>query len=88
MVGFHPHLAHLSLVAGVIRSFMGDVVRQDVSRIRHPPRGHNLISAAVSLTLVPMAAPSAAPAEEERENAFQRWNREWFEADPRLWPIG
>jgi multidrug efflux pump len=33
------------------------------------------------LTLVPMAcAKLLRPAAEERENAFQRWNREWFDA--------
>src|SRR4029077_5188974 len=40
-----------------------------------------LISAVVSLTLVPMAcAKLLRPAAQTRENAFQRWNREWFDA--------
>src|SRR5690242_14517971 len=81
-VGFTIISLTISLVAVLIPLlFMGDVVGRLFREFAVTLAVTILISAAVSLTLVPMAcAKLLRPAGQERENAFQRWNREWFEA--------
>jgi multidrug efflux pump len=86
-VGFTIISLTISLVAVLIPLlFMGDVVGRLFREFAITLAVTILISAAVSLTLVPMAcAKLLRPAAEERENRFQRWNREWFEALIRLY---
>src|SRR5262249_31498033 len=81
-IGFTIISLTISLVAVLIPLlFMGDVVGRLFREFAITLAVTILISAAVSLTLVPMAcAKLLKPATEERENAFQRWNREWFDA--------
>ncbi|HUI97017.1 MAG TPA: MdtB/MuxB family multidrug efflux RND transporter permease subunit [Xanthobacteraceae bacterium] len=81
-IGFTIISLTISLVAVLIPLlFMGDVVGRLFREFAVTLAVTILISAAVSLTLVPMAcAKLLKPAAEERENAFQRWNREWFDA--------
>ncbi|MEA2995969.1 MAG: multidrug efflux pump, partial [Alphaproteobacteria bacterium] len=81
-VGFTIISLTISLIAVLIPLlFMGDVVGRLFREFAVTLAVTILISAVVSLTLVPMAcAKLLRPAAEERENAFQRWNREWFDA--------
>src|SRR6201993_2270717 len=81
-VGFTIISLTISLIAVLIPLlFMGDVVGRLFREFAITLAITILISAVVSLTLVPMAcAKLLRPAAEERENAFQRWNREWFDA--------
>src|SRR5690348_11211767 len=81
-VGFTIISLTVSLVAVLIPLlFMADVVGRLFREFAVTLAVTILISAGVSLTLVPMAcAKLLRPVEEERENVFQRWNREWFEA--------
>jgi multidrug efflux pump len=81
-VGFTIISLTISLIAVLIPLlFMADVVGRLFREFAITLAVTILISAAVSLTLVPMAcAKLLKPAHEERENAFQRWNREWFDA--------
>ena len=81
-VGFTIISLTISLIAVLIPLlFMGDVVGRLFREFAITLAVTILISAAVSLTLVPMAcAKLLKPAAEEHENAFQRWNREWFDA--------
>src|SRR5262249_2672465 len=81
-VGFTIISLTISLVAVLIPLlFMGDVVGRLFREFAITLAVTILISAGVSLTLVPMAcAKLLRPVWEERENRFQRWNREWFDA--------
>jgi len=81
-VGFTIISLTISLIAVLIPLlFMADVVGRLFREFAITLAITILISAAVSLTLVPMAcAKLLRPAAEERENRFQRWNREWFDA--------
>ena len=81
-IGFTIISLTISLVAVLIPLlFMGDVVGRLFREFAITLAVTILISACVSLTLVPMAcAKLLKPAADERENAFQRWNREWFDA--------
>jgi multidrug efflux pump len=81
-VGFTIISLTISLIAVLIPLlFMADVVGRLFREFAITLAITILISAAVSLTLVPMAcAKLLKPAAEERENRFQRWNREWFDA--------
>jgi len=81
-IGFTIISLTISLVAVLIPLlFMGDVVGRLFREFAITLAVTILISAGVSLTLVPMAcAKLLRPATEARENAFQRWNREWFDA--------
>jgi multidrug efflux pump len=81
-VGFTIISLTISLIAVLIPLlFMADVVGRLFREFAITLAVTILISAAVSLTLVPMAcAKLLRPAAEERENRFQRWNREWFDA--------
>jgi multidrug efflux pump len=81
-IGFTIISLTISLVAVLIPLlFMGDVVGRLFREFAITLAVTILISAAVSLTLVPMAcAKLLRPAGEARENVFQRWNREWFDA--------
>jgi multidrug efflux pump len=81
-VGFTIISLTISLIAVLIPLlFMADVVGRLFREFAITLAVTILISAAVSLTLVPMAcAKLLKPAAEERENRFQRWNREWFDA--------
>src|SRR5262252_5446507 len=81
-VGFTIISLTISLIAVLIPLlFMGDVVGRLFREFAVTLAVTILISAAVSLTLVPMAcAKLLRPIAETRENRFQRWNREWFDA--------
>ncbi|HEY1544444.1 MAG TPA: multidrug efflux RND transporter permease subunit, partial [Xanthobacteraceae bacterium] len=81
-VGFTIISLTISLIAVLIPLlFMADVVGRLFREFAITLAVTILISAAVSLTLVPMAcAKLLKPAAEERENAFQRWSRERFDA--------
>ncbi|HLH88349.1 MAG TPA: MdtB/MuxB family multidrug efflux RND transporter permease subunit [Xanthobacteraceae bacterium] len=81
-VGFTIISLTISLIAVLIPLlFMADVVGRLFREFAITLAVTILISAAVSLTLVPMAcAKLLKSAAEERENRFQRWNREWFDA--------
>jgi multidrug efflux pump len=81
-VGFTIISLTISLIAVLIPLlFMADVVGRLFREFAITLAVTILISAAVSLTLVPMAcAKLLRPAAEARENRFQRWNREWFDA--------
>src|SRR5262252_1216578 len=81
-VGFTIISLTISLIAVLIPLlFMGDVIGRLFREFAITLAVTILISAAVSLTLVPMAcAKLLRPIAETRENRFQRWNREWFDA--------
>src|SRR5262249_36337908 len=81
-IGFTIISLTISLVAVLIPLlFMGDVVGRLFREFAITLALTILISAAVSLPLVPMAcAKLLRPAGQTRENVFQRWNREWFDA--------
>jgi multidrug efflux pump len=81
-IGFTIISLTISLIAVLIPLlFMGDVVGRLFREFAITLAVTILISAVVSLTLVPMAcAKLLKPAAEERENAFQRHTREWFDA--------
>ena len=81
-IGFTIISLTVSLIAVLIPLlFMGDVVGRLFREFAITLAVTILISGAVSLTLVPMAcAKLLKPAAEERENRFQRWTREWFDA--------
>jgi multidrug efflux pump len=81
-VGFTIISLTISLIAVLIPLlFMADVVGRLFREFAITLAVTILISAAVSLTLVPMAcAKLLKPAAEEHENRFQRWNREQFDA--------
>jgi multidrug efflux pump len=81
-VGFTIISLTISLIAVLIPLlFMADVVGRLFREFAITLAVTILISAGVSLSLVPMAcAKLLKPAAEEHENRFQRWNREWFDA--------
>jgi len=81
-VGFTIISLTISLIAVLIPLlFMGDVVGRLFREFALTLAVTILISAAVSLTLVPMAcAKLLRPPAETKENRVQRWNREKFEA--------
>jgi multidrug efflux pump len=81
-VGFTIISLTISLIAVLIPLlFMGDVVGRLFREFAVTLAVTILISAVVSLTLVPMAcAKLLRPAAEEHESRLQRWNREWFDA--------
>jgi len=81
-VGFTIVSLTISLIAVLIPLlFMGDVVGRLFREFAITLAITILISAAVSLTLVPMAcAKLLRRSSETRENRFQRWNREKFDA--------
>jgi multidrug efflux pump len=81
-IGFTIISLTVSLIAVLIPLlFMADVVGRLFREFAITLAVTILISGAVSLTLVPMAcAKLLKPAGEERENAFQRWSREGFDA--------
>jgi multidrug efflux pump len=80
-IGFTIISLTISLIAVLIPLlFMGDVVGRLFREFAVTLAVTILISAVVSLTLVPMAcAKLLKPATEMRENAFQRLTREWFD---------
>jgi multidrug efflux pump len=80
-IGFTIISLTVSLIAVLIPLlFMGDVVGRLFREFAITLSVTILISAVVSLTLVPMAcAKLLKPAHEERENAFQRYSREMFD---------
>jgi multidrug efflux pump len=81
-VGFTIISLTISLIAVLIPLlFMGDVVGRLFREFAVTLAVTILISAAVSLTLVPMAcAKLLRRPEETKESGFQRWNREHFDA--------
>jgi multidrug efflux pump len=80
-VGFTIISLTVSLIAVLIPLlFMGDVVGRLFREFAITLSVTILISAVVSLTLVPMAcAQLLRPASEERETTLQRVSREWFD---------
>jgi multidrug efflux pump len=80
-IGFTIISLTISLIAVLIPLlFMGDVVGRLFREFAITLAITILISAVVSLTLVPMAcAKLLKPAVEVRENAFQRHTRAWFD---------
>src|SRR5712672_3962258 len=80
-IGFTIVSLTVSLIAVLIPLlFMGDIVGRLFREFAVTLAVTILISAVVSLTLVPMAcAKLLRPAAEETENAFQRISREWFD---------
>src|SRR6516225_681017 len=80
-IGFTIISLTISLIAVLIPLlFMGDVVGRLFREFAITLAVTILISAVVSLTLVPMAcAKLLKPVTEVRENAFQRLTREWFD---------
>jgi multidrug efflux pump len=80
-IGFTIISLTVSLIAVLIPLlFMGDVVGRLFREFAITLSVTILISAVVSLTLVPMACAKLLKAEsEEHENAFQRWSREGFD---------
>jgi multidrug efflux pump len=80
-IGFTIISLTISLIAVLIPLlFMGDVVGRLFREFAVTLAVTILISAVVSLTLVPMAcAKLLKPVTEVRENAFQRWTREGFD---------
>jgi multidrug efflux pump len=80
-IGFTIISLTISLIAVLIPLlFMGDVVGRLFREFAITLAVTILISAVVSLTLVPMAcAKLLKAAAEERENALQRLTREWFD---------
>ena len=81
-VGFTIISLTISLIAVLIPLlFMGDVVGRLFREFALTLAVTILISAAVSLTLVPMACAKLLRQKgEAKENKFQRWNREKFDA--------
>ncbi|HEY2136521.1 MAG TPA: MdtB/MuxB family multidrug efflux RND transporter permease subunit [Xanthobacteraceae bacterium] len=81
-VGFTIISLTISLIAVLIPLlFMGDVVGRLFREFAITLAVTILISAVVSLTLVPMAcAKLLKPAAETHESTFQRKSREWFDA--------
>src|SRR5436305_8869254 len=81
-IGFTIISLTVSLIAVLIPLlFMADVVGRLFREFAITLSVTIIISAIVSLTLVPMmCAKLLRPASEARENTFQRWNREWFDA--------
>jgi multidrug efflux pump len=80
-IGFTIISLTVSLIAVLIPLlFMGEVVGRLFREFAITLSVTILISAVVSLTLVPMACAKLLKAEsEEHENAFQRWSREGFD---------
>jgi multidrug efflux pump len=80
-VGFTIISLTISLIAVLIPLlFMGDVIGRLFREFAITLAVTILISAIVSLTLVPMAcAKLLRPSSEMRENTFQRLSREWFD---------
>ena len=80
-MGFTIISLTISLIAVLIPLlFMGDVVGRLFREFAITLAVTILISAVVSLTLVPMAcAKLLRPRSETRETTFQRVNRQWFE---------
>ena len=80
-IGFTIISLTVSLIAVLIPLlFMGDVVGRLFREFAITLSVTILISAVVSLTLVPMACAKLLKAEHEgHENAFQRWSREGFD---------
>ncbi len=80
-IGFTIISLTISLIAVLIPLlFMGDVVGRLFREFAITLAVTILISAVVSLTLVPMAcAKLLKPVTEVRENTFQRLTREWFD---------
>jgi multidrug efflux pump len=80
-IGFTIISLTVSLIAVLIPLlFMGDVVGRLFREFAITLSVTILISAVVSLTLVPMACAKLLKAEhEDHENAFQRWSREGFD---------
>jgi multidrug efflux pump len=80
-IGFTIISLTVSLIAVLIPLlFMGDVVGRLFREFAITLSVTILISAVVSLTLVPMAcAKLLRPESEAHENAFQRWSREGFD---------
>jgi multidrug efflux pump len=80
-IGFTIISLTVSLIAVLIPLlFMGDVVGRLFKEFAITLSVTILISAVVALTLVPMAcAKLLRPAADARENAFQRYSREWFD---------
>jgi multidrug efflux pump len=80
-IGFTIISLTISLIAVLIPLlFMGDVVGRLFREFAVTLAVTILISAVVSLTLVPMAcAKLLKPVTEMRENTFQRLTREWFD---------
>src|SRR5215469_4103938 len=80
-IGFTIISLTVSLIAVLIPLlFMGDVVGRLFREFAITLSVTILISAVVSLTLVPMACAKLLRAEtEDHENAFQRWSREGFD---------
>jgi multidrug efflux pump len=81
-IGFTIISLTVSLIAVLIPLlFMGDVVGRLFREFAITLSVTILISAVVSLTLVPMACAKLLKAETEtQENVFQRWSREGFDA--------
>ena len=80
-IGFTIISLTISLIAVLIPLlFMGDVVGRLFREFAITLAVTILISAVVSLTLVPMVCAKLLKAGHEgRENAFQRWSREGFD---------
>jgi len=80
-IGFTIVSLTISLIAVLIPLlFMGDVVGRLFREFAVTLAVTILISAAVSLTLVPMMCAKIMRRRATRESAFERRNREWFEA--------
>jgi multidrug efflux pump len=81
-IGFTILSLTVSLIAVLIPLlFMGDVVGRLFNEFAITLTVTILISALVSLTLVPMmCARMLKPEAEQKENAFQRKTREWFDS--------
>jgi multidrug efflux pump len=81
-IGFTIVSLTVSLIAVLIPLlFMGDVVGRLFREFAITLAVTILISAAVSLTLVPMLCTKLLRHHDEaRESAFERWNRLWFDA--------
>jgi len=81
-IGFTIISLTVSLIAVLIPLlFMGEVVGRLFREFAVTLAVTILISAAVSLTLVPMlCAKLMRPSSAETESRFERWNRLWFEA--------
>jgi multidrug efflux pump len=80
-IGFTIISLTVSLIAVLIPLlFMGDVVGRLFKEFAITLSVTILISGVVALTLVPMAcAKLLRPAADARENAFQKYSREWFD---------
>ncbi|MGE5202608.1 MAG: efflux RND transporter permease subunit, partial [Acidobacteriota bacterium] len=86
-IGFTIISLTVSLIAVLIPLlFMGEVVGRLFREFAVTLAVTILISAAVSLTLVPMlCAKLMRPTRPDSESRFERWNRLWFEALVRLY---